>query len=246
MAGRWAVLIDAENVAADVAAPLFERVATWGEAPVRRMFGDFDGNHTGWKAAAKRHSIETVHLPDLVPGKNGADIALVIDAVDLMHTGHMDGFCLVSSDSDFARLARRLRAEGKTVRGVGRSGTAEAFRLACSQFIAVEELTSSAVRTEVMRQSSDVLEIAFARLGPGEWHKLGRLGVELGKLDPTCPAVREAKSGGLLKRVERSGIFRVRRAPDSHPEIARGVQSATNASPPWTPICPVGTDRCRL
>jgi hypothetical protein len=220
MARRWAVLIDTENVAADVADPLFERVAKWGDASVRRMFGDFDGNHSGWKAAARRHSIEFVHLPDMVPGKNGADIALVIDAVDLMHSGHVDGFCLVSSDSDFTRLAGRLRAEGKTVRGVGRASTADAFRLACSQFIAVEELAAAVVRAEAVCKPSDVLGIAFARLGPGEWHKLGKLGHELSKLGPACLADGNAASGSLLKRVEKCGAFRIRRAPDGHPEIA--------------------------
>ncbi len=127
MAKRWAVLIDAENVGADVADPLFERGFTWGDACVRRMYGNFDGNHLAWKDAGDRHSIERVHLSQLIQGKNGADIALVIDALDLMHRGHVDGFCLVSSDSDFTRLAWRLRAEGKTVKGVGKAAPCRRF-----------------------------------------------------------------------------------------------------------------------
>ena len=223
MARRWAVLIDAENVRAEVADPLFEQVATWGDACVRRMFADFDGNHSGWKAAAKRHSIEPVHLPDMVPGKNGADIALVIDAVDLMHSGHVDGFCLVSSDSDFTRLARRLRTEGKTVRGVGRAATAEAFRLACSKFISVEDLVPAAPSVEAAQGPFQDLIVGFEQLGPGEWHKLGELGNQIKKLGPQYLTGCAAASGGLLKRVETSGKFRVRRSPNGHPEIARRV-----------------------
>ena len=198
MEWRWAVLIDAENVRAEVADPLFEQVATWGDACVRRMFADFDGNHLGWKAAAKRHSIEPVHLPDMVPGKNGADIALVIDAVDLMHSGHVDGFCLVSSDSDFTRLAWRLRAEGKIVRGVGNGTAVLAFREACSAFIPVEEMTkagSISVKkvtpaTTPCQNGLDpksavpLLEQALASLGAAEWHGIGGVGSALKALHP--------------------------------------------------------------
>ena len=221
MARRWAVLIDAENVRAEVADPLFEQVATWGDACVRRMFADFDGNHLGWKAAAKRHSIEPVHLPDMVSGKNGADIALVIEAMDLMHSGHVDGFCLVSSDSDFTRLAKRLRAQGKTVRGVGRAATAEAFRLACSKFISVEDLVPPAALVVAAQGPYQDLILGFEQLGPGEWHKLGELGNKIKKLGPQYLTECAAVSGGLLKRVEKSGKFRVRRSPNGHPEIAR-------------------------
>lgn len=110
--------------------------------------------------------------------------------------------------------------EAVTWRGVGRFASAEAFRLACSQFIAIEDLESPVVQTEVVRCPSDVLGAAFNRLGPGKWHKLGKLGNELKKLGSTM-AEREAMSGGLLKQVEKCGAFRIRRAADGHPEIAR-------------------------
>jgi hypothetical protein len=146
MARLWAVLIDAENVEAQVADPLFDRLSGRGDTAVRKMYGNFAASHVNWQAAASRHSIEPVHLPNMVAGRNGADIALVIDAVDLMHRGHVDGFCLVSSDSDFTRLACRLRAEGKTVFGVGKSAVTDAFGNACSEFISVEMLIGEAER----------------------------------------------------------------------------------------------------
>jgi hypothetical protein len=198
MARRWAVLIDAENVAADVADPLFTLVETWGDACVRRMYGDFDGRQAPWKAKRQIHHIETIQLSNMVQGKNGADIALVIDAMDLMGRGHLDGFCLVTSDCDFTRLAWRLRGEGKAVKGVGRAGAAEAFRAAFGEFVAVEALLAPAATfsTEIDRHSAFLntlspkvaidpliraLEITPRVDG---WAHLGTLGANLLKVSP--------------------------------------------------------------
>lgn len=138
MSRQWAVLIDAENVQADVADPLFEGFAR--SSVVRRMYGNFDGNHLAWRQAAGRHAIDWVHLSEMVPGKNGSDIALVIDALDLLHRGHVEAFCLVSSDCDFTRLARYLRENGKLVWGVGNAGPKSTFRRECSNYVAVQSL----------------------------------------------------------------------------------------------------------
>ena len=136
-----AVLIDADNTSARHAEPIFDEIVKLGEANVRRVYGDFSsGRLAGWDDAVKSLAILQHQQRNNTKGKNAADIALVIDAMDLMHKGNMDGFCLVSSDSDFTRLAQRLREDGQLVYGFGERKTPEAFRNACNRFIYVENL----------------------------------------------------------------------------------------------------------
>ena len=138
---RLAVLIDADNTAAKWADAIFEEIATLGEASVRRIYGDFSGPHLrSWEKKLAGLAVIPHQQFAYTKGKNSSDIALVIDAMDLMHTGRFDGFVLVSSDSDFARLASRLREQGLQVFGIGRTNTPEAFRKACKRFIFVENL----------------------------------------------------------------------------------------------------------
>ena len=132
---RLAVLIDAENASPRHARTVFETVGKIGEATVRRIYGDFsNGRLASWSAAVRSYSLVTCHQPAHARGKNAADIALAIDAVDLMHRERLDGFCLVTSDSDFTRLAQRLREGGLAVYGFGESRTPQAFRAACHRF----------------------------------------------------------------------------------------------------------------
>ena len=138
---RLAVLIDADNTAPKWAEAIFEEIATLGEASVRRIYGDFSGPHLrSWEKKLAVLAVIPHQQFAYTKGKNSSDIALVIDAMDLMHTGRFDGFVLVSSDSDFARLASRLREQGLQVFGIGRTNTPEAFRKACKRFIFVENL----------------------------------------------------------------------------------------------------------
>ena len=138
---RLAVLIDADNTAAKWADAIFEEIATLGEASVRRIYGDFSGPHLrGWEKKLAGLAVIPNQQFAYTKGKNSSDITLVIDAMDLMHTGRFEGFVLVSSDSDFARLASRLREQGLQVFGIGRTNTPEAFRKACKRFIFVENL----------------------------------------------------------------------------------------------------------
>ena len=138
---RLAVLIDADNTAPKWAEAIFEEIATLGEASVRRIYGDFSGPHLrSWEKKLAALAVIPHQQFAYTKGKNSSDIALVIDAMDLMHTGRFDGFVLVSSDSDFARLASRLREQGLQVFGIGRTNTPEAFRKACKRFIFVENL----------------------------------------------------------------------------------------------------------
>ncbi len=138
---RLAVLIDADNASAKIVDGLFEEIANIGEASVRRIYGDFSGTRSkGWADVLARYAIIPQQQFAYTTGKNASDITLVIDAMDLLHSGRFDGFCLVSSDSDFTRLAARIREEGVDVYGFGEQKTPESFRQACRRFIYTENL----------------------------------------------------------------------------------------------------------
>ncbi|WP_298744756.1 NYN domain-containing protein [uncultured Brevundimonas sp.] len=142
-APRLAVLIDAENASPKIAEALFTEIATLGEASARRIYGDFaSAQIAGWTRVLARFAIQPQQNFANTKGKNSGDIALVIDAMDLLHSGRFDGFCLVSSDADFTRLASRIREEGVDVYGFGERKTPESFRQACTRFIYTENLSA--------------------------------------------------------------------------------------------------------
>jgi uncharacterized LabA/DUF88 family protein len=137
-----AVLIDADNISAKYAEAMFEEIATLGEASIRRIYGDFSGSAPqGWnKDKLAAMAIVPHQQFSNTTGKNSSDIALVIDAMDILHSGRFDGFVLISSDSDFTRLASRIREQGLDVFGMGMRKTPAAFVKACKRFIYVENL----------------------------------------------------------------------------------------------------------
>lgn len=138
---RLALLIDADNAQPAVIEALLEEVARFGEATVRRIYGDFTSpSSASWKKFLNRHSIKPVQQFAYTTGKNATDGTMVIDAMDLLYTRRFDGFCLVTSDSDFTGLAVRLREEGLLVFGFGEQKTPEAFRNACHRFVFTELL----------------------------------------------------------------------------------------------------------
>jgi hypothetical protein len=142
---RLAVLIDADNAQAAVIEQLLAEVARFGDATVRRIYGDFTSpSSASWKRVLQRNAIKPVQQFAYSTGKNATDSTLIIDAMDLLYTGNFDGFCLVTSDSDFTGLAMRLREEGLTVLGFGERKTPEAFRNACHRFVFVEVLREAA------------------------------------------------------------------------------------------------------
>lgn len=142
---RFAVLIDADNTSPKIAAGLFEEIAKFGEASVRRIYGDFSSPRLkSWADILQKYAIDPYQQFAYTSGKNASDIALVIDAMDLLHSRRFDGFCLVSSDSDFTRLASRLREEGADVYGFGAQKTPESFRQACRRFVYTENLLPEA------------------------------------------------------------------------------------------------------
>jgi uncharacterized protein (TIGR00288 family) len=145
---RLAVLIDGDNAPASVIEEILTKVARFGEATVKRIYGDFTASTSGkWKAVLQKHAIKPVQQFAYATGKNATDIALVIDAMDLLYTRNFDGFCLVSSDSDFTGLATRIREEGLKVLGFGAHKTPCAFQNACDEFIFIEALRRSKAET---------------------------------------------------------------------------------------------------
>ncbi len=193
---RLAVLIDADNASPTLAEPLLAEVAKYGTAHVKRAYGDWTStNLTGWKAHLPTLSIQPVQQFAYASGRNATDSALIIDAMDLLYTGRFDGFCQVSSDSDFTRLAGRLRESGLTVFGIGERKTPRAFVAACDKFVYAENLSStqqSAADTALDRATQipgpDLIGLVTAAVEASSdengWAHLGAVGNYLSKSRP--------------------------------------------------------------
>jgi NYN domain/OST-HTH/LOTUS domain len=139
---KLAVLIDADNARPAIVESLLAEVAKYGTAHVKRAYGDWTGTSLkGWKEQLLTQSIQPIQQFAYTTGKNATDAAMVIDAMDLLYTDRFNGFCIVSSDSDFTRLAARIRESGLTVYGFGERKTPKAFVAACDKFIYTENLT---------------------------------------------------------------------------------------------------------
>lgn len=151
---RLAVLIDADNAQAAVIEGLLAEIARFGEATVKRIYGDFTAStSSSWKRVLQRYAIKPVQQFAYTTGKNATDSTLIIDAMDLLYTRKFDGFCLITSDSDFTGLAMRLREEGLTVLGFGEKKTPEAFRNACHKFVFTEVLRPSTAAEQLVQPS---------------------------------------------------------------------------------------------
>ncbi len=140
---KLAVLIDADNAQPSIIEGLLAEIAKYGTANVKRIYGDWTGPHLkGWKDVLLKHSIQPIQQFSYTIGKNATDSAMIIDAMDLLFTNKFDGFCIVSSDSDFTKIASRLREAGIVVYGFGEKKTPEPFVSACDKFIYTEVLIS--------------------------------------------------------------------------------------------------------
>jgi hypothetical protein len=221
---RFAVLIDADNTSPRIAAGLFDEIAKFGEASVRRIYGDFSSTRLrGWADILQEHAIDPYQQFAYTTGKNASDIALVIDAMDLLHSRRFDGFCLVSSDSDFTRLASRLREEGADVYGFGAQKTPESFRKACRRFVYTENLlpetqVSSPGESRPPRSLQPasaavaILNKAIAQVETEDgWANLGTVGQHLGNIasdfDPRTYGHRK-----LSDLVQKTGAFDMNKA----------------------------------
>jgi len=159
-AQKLAVLIDADNAQPSIVEGLLAEIAKYGTANVKRIYGDWTGSHLrSWKELLLLHSIQPIQQFRYTVGKNATDAAMIIDAMDLLYTNKFDGFCIVSSDSDFTKLASRIRESGLVVYGFGEKKTPEPFVSACDKFIYTEVLTSKEDDTlSIKRKSTNALK----------------------------------------------------------------------------------------
>lgn len=156
---KLAVLIDADNASAHVAAEMFAEIAKYGIASVKRIYGDWSSpTLAGWQKILLKHALVPIQQFAYTKGKDATDMSLIIDAMDSLYSNTFDGFCLISSDSDFTPLASRIRAAGLTVYGFGKKNTPEAFRSACDKFIYVENLEVAISESEIPKMSADEAE----------------------------------------------------------------------------------------
>ncbi|WP_061961906.1 NYN domain-containing protein [Demequina flava] len=189
---RLAVLIDADNARAEHLERLLIEVAKYGTASVRRAYGDWTTPQLGpWKETLLAHSVQPIQQFGFTKGKNATDSALIIDAMDILHAGTVDGFCLVSSDSDFTRLAARIREQGLKAYGFGERKTPAPFVAACDTFVYVENLRRDSAPQESERKRDFTTDPELAKWlaeavdtasRDDDWAHLGEVGSNLSRL----------------------------------------------------------------
>ena len=191
---KLAVLIDAENAQPSILDGLLSEIAKYGTANVKRIYGDWTlPRLKGWKEHLLQYSIQPIQQFGYTSGKNSTDSSLIIDAMDLLYTGKFDGFCIVSSDSDFTRLASRIREAGLIVYGFGERKTPKAFVSACDKFIFTEVLRSkdngnekiSRKTTSELKQDTKLVNLlrnaVEASSDDSGWAHLGTVGSNIAK-----------------------------------------------------------------
>ena len=191
---RFAVLIDGDNAQASLLPQILAEFSKVGLITIKRIYGDWTTtNMNSWKNSLHKHAIQPMQQFRYTVGKNSTDSAMIIDAMDLLHSNNVGGFCIVASDSDYTRLATRIREEGLFVIGVGEKKTPETFTNACNQFIYCENLVGlKEIRKKAVKgEKSDVsdplsllLEGFNLAAKEEEWIHLAALGSVLRQLDP--------------------------------------------------------------
>ncbi|HEY9199095.1 MAG TPA: NYN domain-containing protein [Gammaproteobacteria bacterium] len=194
---KLAVLIDADNAQPGIVDGLLAEIANYGTANVKRIYGDWTApSLKGWKEVLLQHSIQPMQQFAYTQGKNATDSAMIIDAMDLLYTGRFDGFCIVSSDSDFTKLASRIREAGLLVYGFGEKKTPAAFVSACDKFIYTEVLRakldeSAAITkksTNELKQDTRLVSLlrnaVEASSDETGWAHLGAVGSNVAKQSP--------------------------------------------------------------
>jgi uncharacterized protein (TIGR00288 family) len=189
-----AVLIDGDNAQAALLSQVLAEISKFGLITIKRIYGDWTTTSmNSWKKALHKYAIQPIQQFRYTVGKNATDSAMIIDAMDLLHSNDVDGFCIVSSDSDYTRLATRIREKGLFIIGVGEKKTPEAFTNACNQFIYCENLTEIKEKKKKTKkeEKSDIpnpislLLKAFEMVAKEEeWINLAAMGSVLHQLDP--------------------------------------------------------------
>lgn len=192
-----AVLIDADNVPSSNVKGILEEITKSGNPTIKRIYGDFTRSQlNGWKSVLLENAIVPVQQYSYTSGKNSTDSALIIDAMDILHKENVDGFCIVSSDSDFTRLATRLRESGKMVIGIGEKKTPNPFIVACDKFVYIEIINNPLTEAEEsvgMKKNVDVVDKGLISLltltindlaDENGWAYLGEVGNHLMRRKP--------------------------------------------------------------
>jgi hypothetical protein len=241
-----AVLIDADNVSASAAEAILREIAAYGEPSLRRVYGDWSSQALGnWKKVALDLGLVMHQQSANTKGKNASDIGLVIDAMDILHGGKFDGFVLVSSDSDFTRLASRIREDGLEVIGIGEEKTPPALRNVCNRFVFIENILRETDAPETVKPARAAKQpeapaskpaapekVSFAAAMPlvrkamnaidpdGEWYSLGQLGQFIQRENPDFDP-RTYGSAKLSDLIKRSEAFDLRQGQGNNLEVRR-------------------------
>jgi len=241
-----ALLIDGDNASPRIVTGLLAEVAKYGVAGVRRIYGDWTKpNLGGWKDCLLEHSIQPIQQFAYTTGKNATDGAMIIDAMDLLYTARFDGFCIVSSDSDFARLAARIREQGVTVYGFGERKTPRPFVTACDKFVYVDVLNApdaEAPATPADREEANAKATMNAKdrtllallrsaiidvCDENGWADLGRVGSHIAKQSPEFDA-RNYGFARLSDLIEASGIVDIERVGDPRKIVMVRLKTSEN------------------
>ncbi|MEQ8899203.1 MAG: NYN domain-containing protein [Roseovarius sp.] len=226
-----AVLIDADNVPSKYADAILREVTSYGEPGLRRVYGDWSNQQlSGWTKTAQKLGLVQHQQTANTKGKNASDIGLVIDAMDILHAGHFDGFVLVSSDSDFTRLASRIREQGLTVIGIGEAKAPDALKNACNRFVAIENISDESDTTETKKQGLDTRRVGEARKlitdamekidQDDDWFPLGRIGqqIQADKPDFDTRSYGKKKLSDLVKELK---VFETKTGPGNQLLVRR-------------------------
>lgn len=214
---RFALLIDADNISAKYIGSILEELSTYGITTYKRIYGDWTSTQaTKWKGELLENSVIPVQQFSNTVGKNATDSTLIIDAMDILYTGNVDGFCIVSSDSDFTRLASRLRESGMEVIGMGEEKTPRSFRVACTRFVNLENLSDQDEEAENKDNKDNTIsrEVVYSAItniineneNKGKSVELAAVGNRLVNMYPDFD-VRSYGYSLLSKFVEDAGLF---------------------------------------
>lgn len=189
---RLALLIDADNIRSDFLPVIFRETSALGTVTIKRVYGHFaSSTMNAWQPLLHRHALTPVHIPPAVTGKNATDMKLAIEAMDLLHRGQLEGFCIASSDSDFTTLASRIREDGVSVYGFGEQKASEAFVSSCDRFFYCDILLQEerkagapAAPTKARIPLDDIYAAIEDASGEDGWSNLGSAGQILTKRRP--------------------------------------------------------------
>jgi uncharacterized LabA/DUF88 family protein len=205
---KLAVLIDADNVPYSNVKGMMEEIAKFGTPTTKRIYADWTKpNASGWKSVLLEHAITPIQQYSYTVGKNSSDSAMIIDAMDLLYSDKVDGFCIVSSDSDFTRLAIRLRESGMKVIGIGEQKTPNSFIVACDRFVYIEVLDGAMKKKEPKRTATDP-----KKSSPKSLNKVDRQTIEL--IESTIEDIGDDSGWAFLGDV---GNLIVKKKPEFDP-----------------------------